>query len=186
MHQTVFAKSILMHSVLMGVAAWAGLGLLASPAVAADPVSSFYDNQLKGAEHDTLGLIQAMPADKFKFAPSNGAFNGVRTFATQSKHVATIIYMLSAAALNEKPPVDIGEGDDGPATLTTKAQIVDYVKGAFAYAHKAIATLTTANQLETVKSPFGEGMVPRIMTASMVTSHTFDHYGQMVVYARMN
>ena len=54
------------------------------------------------------------------------------------------------------------------------------------FAHKNIATLTAKNQLDNVKSPFDNGTVPRLMTASFVTAHTFDHYGQMVVYARMN
>ena len=126
-----------------------------------------------------------MPADKYNFAPTNGAFTGVRTFAQQAKHIATIIYQVSAPALNQKPPVDIGTTDNGPDSVKTKEQVLEYLKGAFAFAHKSIGTLTAQNQLEMVKSPF-EGTVPRVFTASFLTSHSFDHYGQMVVYARMN
>ncbi|MGA7751447.1 MAG: DinB family protein, partial [Candidatus Sulfotelmatobacter sp.] len=52
--------------------------------------------------------------------------------------------------------------------------------------HKAIATINESNVMGTVKSPFGEGSVSRLGLAMSVSSHGFDHYGQMVVYLRMN
>jgi hypothetical protein len=161
------------------------LAMLTTPLFAADPLANFYDEQLKGVEKDVMGLAGAMPANKFDFAPTNGAFTGVRTFAQQAKHLATVMYQVSASALNQKPPVDTGTGEDGPASVKSKEQVLEYLKGAFAFAHKSIATLTAKNQLETVKSPF-EGTIPRVFAASFVTAHSFDHYGQMVVYARMN
>jgi DinB superfamily len=161
------------------------LTLLAAPLFAADPLATFYEGQLKGVEGDVMGLAGAMPADKYNFAPTAGSFTGVRTFAQQAKHIATIIYQVSAAALNQKPPVDIGTTDNGPDSVRTKEQVLAYLKAAFAFAHKSIGTLTAQNQMETVKSPFG-GTIPRVFTASFVTAHSFDHYGQMVVYARMN
>jgi hypothetical protein len=161
------------------------LALLAAPVFAADPLATFYDAQLKGVEGDVMGLAGAMPAEKYNFAPTAGSFTGVRTFAQQAKHIATIIYQVSAAAGNQKPPVDIGSTDNGPDAVKTKEQVLAYLKGAFAFAHKSIATLTAQNQMETLKSPFG-GTIPRVFTASFVTAHSFDHYGQMVVYARMN
>lgn len=159
--------------------------MLTVPLFAADPLANFYDEQLKGVEKDVMGLAGAMPANKFDFAPTNGAFTGVRTFAQQAKHLATVMYQVSAAALNQKPTVDIGTNEEGPASVKSKEQVLEYLKGAFAFAHKSIATLTTQNQLQTVKSPF-EGTIPRVFAASFVTAHSFDHYGQMVVYARMN
>lgn len=161
------------------------LALCAAPVFAADPLAAFYDGQLKGVERDVTSLAAAMPANKYDFAPTNGTFTGVRTFAQQVKHLATIMYQVSAAGLNQKPPVDIGSGENGPDSVRTKEQVLEYLKGAFAFAHKSIATLTARIELENVKSPFG-GNMPRVLTASMPTSHSFDHYGQMVVYARMN
>ena len=161
------------------------LALCATPVFAANPLADFYDSQLKGAEKDVTSLAAAMPANKYDFAPTNGSFTGVRTFSQQVKHLATVMYLLSGAALNQKPPVDVGTGENGPDSVKTKEQVLAYLKGSFAFAHKSIATLTAQNQLENLKSPFG-GTMPRVLTASMPTSHTFDHYGQMVVYARMN
>lgn len=161
------------------------LALSAVPVFAASPLADFYDGELKGVERDVTSLAGAMPANKYDFAPTSGAFMGVRTFAQQVKHLATVMYQVSGAALNQKPPVDTGAGDNGPDAVRTKEQVLEYLKGAFAFAHKSIATLTVQNQLESVKSPFGGSML-RVLTASMPTSHSFDHYGQMVVYARMN
>ena len=161
------------------------LGLLCLPVFAADELTTFFDNQLKSAENDVVALASAMPADKYDFAPTQGNFTGVRTFATQVKHIATIMYMLSAANLGVKPPVDLGTGDNGPDNLKTKDQILGYLKGAFEFTHKSIATIDSKNQLEKVKGPFGRDMM-RVQAASMPAWHSFDHYGQMVVYARMN
>ena len=136
------------------------LALCVAPVFAADPLAAFYDSQLKGAEKDVTSLAAAMPANKYDFAPTAGAFTGVRTFGQQVKHLATVMYQVSAAALNQKPPVDTGAGDNGPDSVRTKEQVLAYLKGAFEYAHKSIATLTAQNQLENVKSPFG-GTMPR-------------------------
>lgn len=163
------------------------LALCAAPSVfAADALGQIYDGQVSSIEREVLGLAQKMPADKYSFAPTNGTFTGVRTFARQVRHLATVIYMISSSVSGEKPPVDIGPTDDGPEAMTTKEQIIPYFQGAVAFAHKAMQSLTVANQMDQVKSPFGRGTMPRIGAAAFLGLHTYDHYGQMVVYARMN
>lgn len=144
-----------------------------------------YDEQLSSLEHELVPLAEAMPADKYDFAPTHGEFTGVRTFALQTKHIAYIIYAVSAAILEQKNPSQT-VAENGPAGLTSKDQIVQYLKDAFAYSHKAMAALTNANQLDLIKSPFGDDKVARVSMASTVLWHSYDHYGQMVVYARMN
>ena len=109
----------------------------------------------------------------------------MRTFAQQAKHLSAVIYLVSAAALEQKPPVDTG-GESGPDSVKTKEQIVQFMKDAFAYAHKAAQSLTAKNQLDLVPSAFGSGKAPRAGMVGMIAWHTFDHYGQMVVYLRMN
>ena len=143
------------------------------------------DHSISNFEHEFIPAAEAMPEDKFGFAPTEGEFKGVRTFAQQIKHVAAVNYELGAALLEQKPPVDIGD-ESGPASITTKADILKYLKDSFEYVHKAIGTITDTNLTGTVRSPFGEGSVSRLGLASAVSSHGFDHYGQMVVYLRMN
>jgi uncharacterized damage-inducible protein DinB len=148
-------------------------------------VTEILDHTVSNVEHDFVPAAEAMPEDKYGFAPTNGQFKGVRTFAQQIKHVAAVNYELAAAILEEKPPADIGD-ESGPASLTTKADILKYLNDSFAYVHKAVQTINEGNLTGTVKSPFGEGRVSRLGLASDVAAHGFDHYGQMVVYLRMN
>ena len=156
--------------------------------VAADmTVAKLYDSQLKIAESEVVSLAEAMPESAYNFAPTQGAFEKVRTFGEQVKHIATVIYMAGAAAAKEKPPVDLGTGEGGPESVKSKAQTVQYLKDSFAYGHTAMAKLTAENQLEMVPAPF-PGMPPmaRAGIANLAIWHSFDHYGQMAVYARMN
>jgi uncharacterized damage-inducible protein DinB len=109
----------------------------------------------------------------------------VKSFGQQVKHIAAVNYELGAAILDEKPPTDIGE-ESGPASVTSKADIIKYLKGSFEYVHKALKTIDDKNLIAKVKSPFGEGKVTRLSLATTISWHGFDHYGQMVVYLRMN
>ena len=158
--------------------------LAAQPA--APTASQIFDGQLSMIERELAPLAEAMPADKYDFAPTSGEFKGVRTFGQQVSHTAAVVYAVAAAVLVEKNPTEMGKDENGPATLKTKEDIVKYLKDAIAYGHKAMATLTASNLLEPVPSAFGPRKVARVSMASAAIWHSFDHYGQMVVYARMN
>ena len=168
---------------------WAcGVLALCATAFAADegiPASRIFDSELRNIESELVPLVEAMPADKYDFAPTHGEFSGVRTFAQQVRHVAVVIHMCAASVLEESIP-DGGPGENGPASLQSKDEIVKYLKEAFAHAHKATASLTQANMLDMVAPAFGNRKVPRMSMATAFAWHSFDHYGQMVVYARMN
>jgi len=148
-------------------------------------VTQILDRGVKVIESEFVPAAEAMPEDKYGFAPTNGEFKGVRTFGQQVKHVAAVNYMLAAAILGEKPPVELG-GENGPDSIKTKADILKFAKDSFAYAHKAVATVTAENATGEVASPFGEGKTTRMGLATVFAWHGFDHYGQMVEYLRMN
>lgn len=161
------------------------------PAVfAADQQSSsvgkVFDGQIRQVESEVVSLAEAMPADKYDFAPTNGEFKGVRTFSQEMTHIATVIYEVSAASLGEKCPVEAGKNENGSASIKGKDAVVKYLKDSLAYAHKATGALTTANMMDMMQSPFGSQKTPRISLISTIGWHTFDHYGQAVEYARMN
>ncbi len=165
---------------------YAAFFALAAAAFAADPtVGQIYDRSLSGAESEFMSLAQAMPAEAYNFAPANGEFKTVRTFAQQVKHVAAVNYMVAAAILGAKPPVDTN-GENGPDSAATKDQIVAFAKGSFTYLHKAMQSLAAENFTGMIASPFGDNQTPRGSVALTALTHPFDHYGQMVVYARMN
>lgn len=158
----------------------------ALPGFAADGSTApnkIFEAQLTSLEHEFVPLVEAMPADKFGFAPTQGEFKGVRTFAAQAKHVAAVIHMVSAAILDEKMAAD----EKGPDSVTSKDDVVKYVKDSFAHAHKAVASITNANLLQLTGDPFDpKSKQTRLSSANIILWHSFDHYGQMVEYLRMN
>jgi hypothetical protein len=174
---------------LLATLAITATAIAADPQAKSDPKPTFasvLDHQLSGTEKAVVPAAEAMPEDKFSFAPTQGEFKGVRTFGAEVKHMAVANYALGAAILGEKPPVDLGGGPDGPATLTSKADILKFLNDSFVYAHKAVNSINETNILEPVKSPFGSNMTTRLALAISVIGHPYDHYGQMVEYLRMN
>ncbi|HZR56520.1 MAG TPA: DinB family protein [Terriglobales bacterium] len=148
-------------------------------------IAQVYDNSVTSLEKEFVPAAEAMPEDKYSFAPSSGEFKGVRTFESQIKHVAAVNYIVGGAILGEKPPVDIG-GENGPDSVKTKAEIIKFLNDSFAYLHKAVATINAKNIVEPVKSAFGDGTTTRLALANIAVAHPMDHYGQMVEYLRMN
>lgn len=148
-------------------------------------VSQIMDRALRPVETEFVAAADAMPEDKYSFAPTNGEFKGVRTFGQQVKHVAAANYLIGAGILGQKPPVDTG-GESGPDSITSKADIMKYLKDSFAYLHQAVSSINAKNQTDLIKSPFGDTTTTRLGFAMEAYWHPFDHYGQMVEYLRMN
>jgi hypothetical protein len=156
------------------------------PAPSQPTVAMILDRQLSTLEKDFVPAAEAMPEDKFNFAPTGGEFNGVRTFALQIKHVAATNLALSSALLQEKPQIDPSL-DNGPDDIKSREDVLKLLRDSFAAAHRAVATVTDKNSTEMVASPWNpNGKMSRLAMASMMTWHSFDHYGQMVEYLRMN
>jgi len=142
---------------------------------------------LKLGQRLIVSSADAMPADKYGFAPTDGEFQGVRTFGQQVKHLAAANHILAAAALGEEPPA--GAGDEmGPENVRTKAEILDYLNGSFEHLARAIDAIGDKNA--TVKSspisPLKGTETTRLALTVEAMIHAFDHYGQMVEYLRMN
>jgi uncharacterized damage-inducible protein DinB len=150
-----------------------------------DP-AKVYGNMIRTAGRAIGSLADAMPEEKYNFAPAadlfradqGRAFKEVRTFGQQVAHVAASNYeYLQAMGLEKDKNIAAIE------KLTTKAETLQALKDSFAAAEKAAATITTQNVFE--------GMGPKKTTtraglAAAISWHTMDHYGQLVVYARMN
>ena len=146
-------------------------------------IASEVGGRLGAAEREVLQVADAMPQATYGFAPTNGEFKGVRTFAQQLKHIGAFGYILCSGIKQEKPPADVN-GDAGPDNVTSKADIMKYVRDSFAYCRQAFNTITDKNALEPIRG--AGGATTRLALATFAASHPFDHYGQLVVYLRMN
>lgn len=135
-------------------------------------------------ERQLLQVAEAMPDDRFSFRPTPE----VRSFGEQLRHIGAVQWVVGAGLLNEKPPVDVGDGDSGPLSVTAKPEIVKYVLDSFSYLRSVINSINDNNALEMIPHPFDpqNTRVERLALLVGYASHGWEHYGQMVVYERLN
>src|SRR5215467_7393904 len=151
-------------------------------------------------EQHLVPAADAMPEDKYDFAPTVGKFEGVRTFAEEVKHLASTNYILASTVLGEKPPRG-EQNEKAPDSLKSKAEIMEYLKGSFTYLHRAVASIKDNNQTRTIgsdrstswlaetygseaPSAFKDRTRPGLIVDALC--HSWNHYGQIVEYLRMN
>jgi hypothetical protein len=146
------------------------------------------DLMVANAEREIVPAADAMPEGKYSFAPTSGEFHGARTFAEQVKHLAAANYQLGARILGEKPPAGtVGtKSESAPDSVKTKAEIMEHLKGSFAYLHKAVGTVDERNIVEPIQGASGTWEKTRLGLAVDAIAHSYDHYGQMVEYLRAN
>jgi hypothetical protein len=138
-------------------------------------------------EQEVVSAAEAMPEDKYGFAPTNGEFKGVRTFAEEVKHIGFANHLFFGPLMGETIDVkSLEQNTNGPAELKTKAEIVQYLKDSFALGHKAIATITAENSVTPLAKPVLPFLNTRLAVANIGCWHSMDHYGQMVEYLRVN
>src|SRR6516162_11885045 len=139
------------------------------------------------AEKLIVSAVDAMPADKFGFAPTDGEFKGVRTFGQMVKHLSATNHIPAAAALGEEPPADAGD-EVGPEAVRTKAEILNYLNDSFAHLSRAIEAIgqTGVSTNPSPISPLKKGQVTRSALVVESLMHAYGHYGQIVEYLRMN
>lgn len=154
----------------------------AKPAVGtAVPPSQIYGKLLTLMEKEFVGAAEAMPEEKYNFAPTTalGEFKDVRSFGEQVKHVADANwYFFGNPNMTE---ADGKAKSEAIKKLATKAEIVQALKDSFAQAHAFVDGITPENAFVTM--PNGG---TRAGMATFGLAHFNDHYGQLVVYLRMN
>ena len=175
-------------SLLMPVLVFAAAGAASAQPAQPPPttLAAALDRDITYVEKEVVEAAEAMPEEKFNFSPESlnipgSQYKGVRSFAVQVKHIAASNWFIWSPLTGEKVPEAVKDGD-GPADLKTKAEILKFLNESFALGHRAAATVTTENMLQ---SP-GTSKSTRLRLANFGVAHAFDHYGQMVEYLRMN
>jgi uncharacterized damage-inducible protein DinB len=144
------------------------------------------DREIIAIEKQIVEIAEAMPEDKFNFSPESlnipgSDYKGVRSFAVQVKHIAASNYFIWSPLTGDPLPQGLKDGN-GPEDLKSKAEILKFLKDSFALGHKAAATLTAQNMLQSPE----RSKSTRFRLAMFAVAHACDHYGQMVEYLRMN
>lgn len=191
----------------MRICSWSVIGLLSIALVSASAQDMGYkdtytasdagkamapakalDAMVSQLETQVLGVAQAMPAEKYSFAPtaetfasgSPAKFATVRTFAEQLTHITSANYFFFSSLNGATPPTAAKQVRD----LKTKDEILAALKESFAYAHTQIKTITPQNAFNGIKG--ADGFHTPATVAAFAVAHGYDHYGQMVEYLRMN
>jgi uncharacterized damage-inducible protein DinB len=138
--------------------------------------SQAFGKQLSDVEKEFVDAAEAMPEEKYGFVPTGGEFKDVRSFGSQVAHVAEAnAFFFHDPA---QPRVDTRAYYE---KLKTKAEIIKALKDSFAMAHAYVDALTPANAFLTPSMG-----LTRVGITSLGLAHVMDHYGQMVVYLRLN
>jgi|HubBroStandDraft_6_1064221.scaffolds.fasta_scaffold48720_3 uncharacterized damage-inducible protein DinB len=129
------------------------------------------------------GMAKDFPDDKMDYRPTPA----VRTFAEQILHAAVASKVFADIAGGVMPKSFDEVEKPSRETYKTRAQIVDLIHKTFADGAAAIQKYGDKGLLESVDSPFEKGKkVTRAWAFTFAIAHLYDHYGQCVVYYRIN
>jgi hypothetical protein len=143
-------------------------------------------------EYEFRSAAEAMPAEKYGYRPAPGDYGGIfpgygpkelRTFAEQVRHVACANFAFSAELEGKTPPPACDKGE--PAAVKSRAEILTYLRDSFAALKKSLNAINEKNKFDPIEGPYA-GPNTRLGMAGVTIWHVSDHYGQIVIYLRMN
>jgi hypothetical protein len=157
-----------------------------------ETVASALLRQIEYQVYEVRSAAEAMPEEKYAYRPSASEFGGVhpsygppalRTFAEQVKHVACSNFAFAAELDGQKPPDACDLGGSSPAK--TRKELLVYLRDSFVAVKKTLSAVTAKNMFDPIEGPYA-GPNTRLGLAEVVIWHAADHYGQMVLYMRLN
>lgn len=140
-----------------------------------NPLTAYQKGLSNGLQQIILRSAELMPEEKYSFRPTEE----VRTFGQLIGHIADSQYFFCAAVKGEKNP-----GLKIEKTATTKAELTSALKTAFDYCTDTYGGLTDLTGVEGITF-MGEGK-PKLGVLSVNNVHAGLHYGNLIVYLRMN
>ncbi len=126
-----------------------------------------------------VAMAEDFPEDKYEFKPNPEQ----RSFREQLLHAADSNYFFTNPATGQKTPTAEDWSKD---KLKTKAEVEAYVKKSFADGAAAIKAKGDAGLNSLIVDPFANRKVRVIDSAYGLMEHSGEHYGQLVVYYRVN
>jgi DinB superfamily len=152
----------------------------AAPAAAAaptkDPVASSLRMLLQRSQNNTVGAIEAMPADKFSYKPTADQM----TFAHLAVHIIGFNNGLCAKAADVPAPKA-----DEPKETDSKDQLVAAVKASYSFCTEALSKMDDSKLGDTIDL-FGGRQAPRAAAALILSGGWADHYAAAAMYLRLN
>jgi uncharacterized damage-inducible protein DinB len=143
-------------------------------------------------EYQVRSAAEAMPEEKYGYRPAEGQFKDskpafgpaeMRTFGEQVKHVACANFAFASEFDGQPAPKGCEQG--GPDPAKTRRELLIYLRNSFQAIRKSIARINAQNQFNPIEGDYGMPNT-RLGLAGVVIWHNADHYGQMIVYLRLN
>jgi uncharacterized damage-inducible protein DinB len=140
----------------------------------ANPITASEKGLYSFVSNAVIGAAQKMPEENYAFKPTPE----VRSFGQLVGHVADASYMFCSQIIGEPSPAK-----DIEKTKTSKTALVAALKDGVAYCNKAFDSMTDAKGSQMIK--FFNLDMAKLTLLSINTSHTDEHYGNMVTYLRL-
>jgi uncharacterized damage-inducible protein DinB len=150
-----------------------------SPAAPSDPLAAALKRQFDGVARNVKEAAEKTPEDKFSFQ----ATKDVRTFGGFVGHVAASQFNTCSRAKGAENP-----NKEELEKVTSKAALVKAITAANEYCSNMLASANDKWLLETItvgQAP-NQQMIPRAALFTGNTSHSNEHYGNLVTYMRLN
>lgn len=143
---------------------------------AKDPVATSLRALLQRSQNNTIGAVEAMPADKFSYKPTADQM----TFAHLVTHIIEFNNSICAKAADvPAPKVEPSKESD------SKDKLVAAVKSSYAFCSEALGKMDDSKLGDNIEL-FGGRQAPRAMAALIAGSGWADHYAAAAMYLRLN
>lgn len=150
-----------------------------SPASAQSPLKSEASRDWGAMKDRMMKIADAMPAEKFGYKSTPAQ----RDYAAQVMHVVIVNNQVLRLLRPSTPaPVTNPSANTKPEVLKALADSFDW--GASAIAEQTEQTMVQVEQVPAVLQFLGPSTRLRLVT--FLLGHTWDVYGQMAVYLRLN
>ncbi|MGA2419037.1 MAG: DinB family protein [Candidatus Acidiferrum sp.] len=126
-----------------------------------------------------IAIAEDLPEDKYDYKPNPDS----RTFVGQLLHATASMYYFTDPAQGQKPRYP---DDPKRDNLRTKADIVAFVKKAVEDGATAIKSKGDKGMSEIFTEPDSKQQMHISDLAYSLIEHSGEHYGQLVVYYRIN
>src|SRR5580658_7509647 len=135
-----------------------------------------YDGEWRHVSRQLIALAEATPAEKFAWRPAAG----VRSTSEVYMHITMAnFYLLSVTG----PKMPAGLKEDSEKTVTSKAEVLDWLKRSLEAVQEAHAAAKPADLERRVHIADREATVDGMYLRIIV--HANEHMGQLIAYARM-
>ena len=140
-----------------------------------NPVTTSLRTMLPGRQKNTLGAIEAMPAEKFSYKPTPDQIS----FAHLVMHIAEFNNSFCAKAADvAAPKVDELKETD------PKDKLLAAARASFDFCSTSIANIDDSKLGDSID--LGRGQSPRALAVLILASGWADHYSAAAMYLRLN